>query len=200
MEQQVNKDKGFNINTIMIWLFLITLAMLFIPFDYLSADLAKKINANKQYLYLALIIEVSNFIAMSISQLYYSNKYKRMQKQINTRYQNYIANLDFAERALLREFVLQRKSVLTLPIYEPTVRQLIDNGILHVVTNFKHTDSSKVPVVIATRARPFITYKAIGLTRSKMSDEMIKQIMDSRPEYAREIKPQTRAYRGIKAA
>ena len=41
-------------------------------------------------------------------------------------------------------------------------------------------------VIISKEARPYITYKAIGLTLGKMSDEQVSQIMSARPEYARE--------------
>ena len=55
-------------------------------------------------------------------------------------------------------------------------------------------------MIITKQARPFITYRAIGLTRSKMNDEMLEQIMNARPEFAREKKVMPRAYRGIRAA
>ena len=39
-----------------------------------------------------------------------------------------IGFLDFNEKAVLREFVLQRKSVINLPITEPAVKNLMDAG------------------------------------------------------------------------
>ncbi len=183
------------LNIVMLWLFCVTLALLLLPLESISQELALQVEANKTYLYLALIVEVSNFISQAIigflSAYFYKRNYKREQEAMK----NVVSGLDFAERALLREFVLQRKSVLYLPETEPTVRSLLDSGILNVIADPDET-TGRAPVIITKKARPFITYRAIGLTRSKMNDEMLEQIMNSRPEFAREKKVMPRAYRG----
>jgi hypothetical protein len=38
--------------------------------------------------------------------------------------------------------------------------------------------------MIALPARPLITYKALGLSKGKMSEEQIEQIMSARPKFA----------------
>ena len=113
--------------------------------------------------------------------------------------ENAVLHKRFHERALLREFVLQRKSVLNLPEAEPSVRSLLDSNVLQIVGEHEE-DTTRAPMIITKQARPFITYRAIGLTRSKMNDQMLEQIMNARPDFAREKKTQPRAYRGIKAA
>jgi len=39
-------------------------------------------------------------------------------------------------------------------------------------------------LMIALPARPLITYKALGLSKGKMSEEQIEQIMSARPKFA----------------
>lgn len=95
--------------------------------------------------------------------------------------------------------MLQRKSVLSLPLEEPTVRSLIESGILKVLP-LPPVSSGKYQMVISKLARAYITYKAIGQSRGHMSEEMISQIMAARPEYARVRQPMPRACRGSRAA
>ena len=52
-----------SINTIMMWLFCLTVLMLIMPWEQVSTEFASKIDANRIYLYFALIIEVSNILA-----------------------------------------------------------------------------------------------------------------------------------------
>lgn len=173
--------------------------LLVLPLESISEELATQVEANKTYLYLALIVEVSNFISQAIISFIGSYLNRRNQKQETNAMKVTVDGLDFAERALLREYVLQRKSVLYLPEAEPTVRSLVESGILNVVGDPDET-TNRVPMIITKKARPFISYRAIGLTRSKMNDEMLEQIMNARPEFAREKKVMPRAYRGVRAA
>lgn len=187
------------LNIVMLWLFCVTSMLLVLPLESISEELATQVAANKTYLYLALIVEVSNFISQAIISFIGSYLNRRNQKQETNAMKVTVDGLDFAERALLREYVLQRKSVLYLPEAEPTVRSLVESGILNVVGDPDET-TNRVPMIITKKARPFISYRAIGLTRSKMNDEMLEQIMNARPEFAREKKVMPRAYRGVRAA
>lgn len=187
------------LNIVMLWLFCVTFLLLVLPLESVSPELAAQVQNNKTYLYLALIVELSNFISQAVISFISSLLNRRVLKKEQEFMQKTVENLDFTERALLREFVLQRKSVLYLPESEPTVRSLIDSNVLHVVGE-KDEATSRLPMVITKQARPFITYRAIGLTRGKMNEEMLEQIMNARPDFAREKKIMPRAYRGVKAA
>lgn len=99
-----------------------------------------------------------------------------------------IGFLDFNEKAVLREFVLQRKSVINLPITEPAVKNLMDAGVLTYAygkpTREKDDENQIRALMIALPARPLLTYKVLGLSRGKMSDEQVEQIMNARPKFA----------------
>lgn len=185
-------------NRIITWLFLITLLLLICPFENISSTLATNVENGKSYLYLALIVEVSYFVSNFIVSLYYRKAEQRQKIKYDNAIREAVESLDFAERALLREFVIQRKSVLTLPIDEPTVKSLIDSRILKMVSSIDN--NYKVKVIINKDARQYITYKAIGLSRAKMSEELIAQIIKARPEFAYEKKAMPKAYRGTRAA
>lgn len=184
-----------SLNIIMTWLFIVTVLLLFTPFSYFAPNLADKIAPYKDLLYIALIVEVSNFLSLFIINKITSRKQKEYNKQMNEFLEAQVQSLDFTERALLREFVLQRKSVLTLPIDEPVVNSLLQSKIL-VPTSECANEDNTINVMISKLARPYITYKAIGLTKGKMTDEMLDQLMQSRPDFARETKVMQKSYRG----
>ena len=106
--------------------------------------------------------------------------------QQRNKLQQMIRCLDFSERAVLREFVLQRKSVIKLPVTEPAVKNLLEAGVLTYAYGqpFSEDDIMIKALMIALPARPLITYKALGLSKGKMSEEQIGQIISSRPKFA----------------
>ena len=187
-----------SINTIMMWLFCLTVLMLIMPWEQVSTEFASKIDANRIYLYFALIIEVSNILAQGCLTLVQAYSKKSYNKRLEELVQTTVNHFDFAEKALLREFVLQRKSVLNLPVTEPTVRNLIDGGVLKIV-HITDAENKIAQVIISKVARPYITYKAIGLTLGKMTEEQISAIMTARHVYAKnKIKPQNKVVVGSK--
>ncbi len=172
------------LNSFLLWVLVGSLFLIITPFEVFNSDLASYIVKFKFVFWLTLIISSSNFISQGIiaicSYLYnrYDSKFKM--KKIT----KMVSCLDFSERAVLREFVLQRKSVINLPLAEPTVKNLLNAGILSIAEDVVDLQG-KTPLVINLDARPFITYKAVGLSRGKMSEEQIEQIMKARPKYAR---------------
>lgn len=183
-----------SLNIIMLWLFLVTVMLLVTPWEMISEDIANRIEENRAFLYFALIFEISNFLSQTVYGFFSNSREKKIAEKRTCYLEKAVESLDFSERALLREYVLQRKSVLNLPLSEPTVKTLLDSGILKCVGN--EDENKKTPVIISKYARPFITYRAIGLSCGKMTEEQISQIMDARPEFAREPKPTPRSYRG----
>ncbi|MCR5084652.1 MAG: superinfection exclusion B family protein [Succinivibrionaceae bacterium] len=187
------------LNIVMMWLLCITIMLIVLPWREISPNLGASIADNSMYLYFALCVEISNFISQFLIAIFSRLSDARTSRRQAGRMERTISALDFAERALLREFVLQRRSVLRLPLSEPTVQNLIEEGILRV-TGEESESTGKAPCVISQCARPYITYKAIGLSRGKMSADSLEQIMHARPEFARES-TMPRAYRsGMRAA
>ena len=107
-------------------------------------------------------------------------------QQRKQRLETMVQCLDFSERAVLREFILQRKSVIKLPVTEPAVKNLLEAGVLvyAYAQPFEEDDLLHRELMIALPARPLITYKLLGLTRGKLSDEQIEQIKSDRPKFA----------------
>ena len=172
------------LNGIMLWALVLSVCLLIFPFDSINPNLAAFINVVHSYVWLVFIVSLSFFISRGILELISMVTRKFYTKARNEQLCKTVPCLDFSEKALLREFILQRKSVLTLPVNEPCVNQLLTAGILTIPKDANIT-AGKAPMMIALEARPFITYKAVGLTRNKMSEDQISQLMDARPRFAR---------------
>ena len=94
--------------------------------------------------------------------------------------------IGISEKAVLREFVLQRRSVINLPVTEPAVKNLLKAGILTYAygTPASSDESIIKALMIALDARQYITYKVLGLSKTGMSEEQIEQILSERPKFA----------------
>ncbi len=95
-----------------------------------------------------------------------------------------IACLDHSERAILREFIITRRSVLSLPLNEPAVLNLLNNGVLKPM-NEQHIQEqrSNVDMMINLAARPLLSYKALGLPVGKLNEEQIEHLKSIRPRF-----------------
>ena len=98
-----------------------------------------------------------------------------------------IRQLDFEEKALLREFIIQRKTVLALPLTEPAVSNLLASGILASAFETQEIKGSSriIKLSIAIEAREQLTHRVIGLPIGKLTEEEAEVLKAARPQYAR---------------
>ncbi len=173
-------------NWLMVWLLMCSSAILLFPAEKLGPAAAEWLHACSLYLWLGILVAGSYFLSqlililLDLARHHYSN-YQQQEKL-----EQMVRCLDFSERAVLREFILQRKSVIKLPVTEPAVKNLLDAGVLTYAYGqpFSEDDIMIKALMIALPARPLITYKALGLSKGKMSEEQIEQIMSARPKFA----------------
>ena len=173
-------------NWLMVWLLMCSSAILLFPAEKLGPAAAEWLHACSLYLWLGILVAGSYFLSqlililLDLARHHYSN-YQQQEKL-----EQMVRCLDFSERAVLREFILQRKSVIKLPVTEPAVKNLLDAGVLTYAYGqpFHEDDTQIKALMIAMSARPLITYRVLGLSRSKMSEEQIEQIMSARPRFA----------------
>ena len=173
-------------NWLMAWLLLCSSAILLFPAEKLGPAAATWLHACSLYLWLAILVAGSYFLSQLILIVLDLARALYLEHQQRGKLEQMIRCLDFSERAILREFVLQRKSVIKLPVTEPAVKNLLEAGVLTYAYGqpFSEDDIMIKALMIALPARPLITYKALGLSKGKMSEEQIGQIISSRPKFA----------------
>ena len=173
-------------NWLMAWLLLCSSAILLFPAEKLGPAAATWLHACSLYLWLGILVAGSYFLSQMILILLDLARHHYSNYQQQEKLEQMVRCLDFSERAVLREFILQRKSVIKLPVTEPAVKNLLDAGVLTYAYGqpFSEDDIMIKALMIALPARPLITYKALGLSKGKMSEEQIEQIMSARPKFA----------------
>ncbi|GAB3215391.1 superinfection exclusion B family protein [Pseudaeromonas pectinilytica] len=173
-------------NWLMVWLLMCSSAILLFPAEKLGPAAAEWLHACSLYLWLGILVAGSYFLSQLILILLDLARHHYSNYQQREKLEQMVRCLDFSERAVLREFILQRKSVIKLPVTEPAVKNLLDAGVLTYAYGqpFSEDDIMIKALMIALPARPLITYKALGLSKGKMSEEQIEQIMSARPKFA----------------
>ncbi|MGL6646077.1 superinfection exclusion B family protein [Aeromonas caviae] len=176
------------LNWLMVWLLLCCSIILLFPAGLMKGAVSQWASAHAAWLGVGMLIAISYFCSQGflIAWEWACDEWqsRRQQDQLA----QMIGFLDFNEKAVLREFVLQRKSVINLPITEPAVKNLMDAGVLTYAygkpAREKEDENQIRALMIALPARPLLTYKVLGLSRGKMSDEQVEQIMNARPKFA----------------
>ncbi len=176
------------LNWLMVWLLLCCSIILLFPAGLMKGAVSQWATAHAAWLGVGMLIAISYFCSQGflIAWEWACDEWqsRRQQDQLA----QMIGFLDFNEKAVLREFVLQRKSVINLPITEPAVKNLMDAGVLTYAygkpVREKEDEHQIRALMIALPARPLLTYKVLGLSRGKMSDEQVEQIMNARPKFA----------------
>ncbi len=176
------------LNWLMVWLLLCCSIILLFPAGLMKGAVSQWAATHAAWLGVGMLIAISYFCSQGfpIAWEWACDEWqsRRQQDQLA----QMISFLDFNEKAVLREFVLQRKSVINLPITEPAVKNLMDAGVLTYAygkpVREKEDENQIRALMIALPARPLLTYKVLGLSRGKMSDEQVEQIMNARPKFA----------------
>ena len=176
------------LNWLMVWLLLCCSIILLFPAGLMKGAVSQWATVHAAWLGVGMLIAISYFCSQGflIAWEWACEEWqsRRQQDQLA----QMIGFLDFNEKAVLREFVLQRKSVINLPITEPAVKNLMDAGVLTYAygkpVREKEDENQSRALMIALPARPLLTYKVLGLSRGKMSDEQVEQIMNARPKFA----------------
>lgn len=172
-------------NWFMLWLLIFCGSILLFPANKLPEQIEQWLQQYHFAFGLGILIACSYFMSqLLLSGWEQLDAYlRRFQRQQSI--EKMIQHLDFSEKAVLREFVLQRKSVLNLPVNEPAVRNLLDSRVLDFAygqpLNEEFTNVRSL--MIALEARPLITYKLLGLSSSKLTEEQMEYLMNSRPKF-----------------
>lgn len=176
------------LNWLMVWLLLCCSIILLFPAGLMKGAVSQWATAHAAWLGVGMLIAISYFCSQGflIAWEWACDEWQSRRQQDQLAHM--IGFLDFNEKAVLREFVLQRKSVINLPITEPAVKNLMDAGVLTYAygkpAREKEDENQIRALMIALPARPLLTYKVLGLSRGKMSDEQVEQIMNARPKFA----------------
>ena len=184
--QRVKDQQGITLT--MAWMCLASATLLIVPTSLLQS--IDTVNWSQFYTPLAWILMLltgSYLITCLLTLLfnYICTQFK--QRQLLVSRNKMIRQLDFEEKAVLREFVIQRKNVLSLPMSELAVSNLLNSGVLVPAFETQEIKGSAriIKLSIAIEAREQLTHKVLGLPVGKLTKEEAAILKAARPDYAR---------------
>ncbi len=180
---------GSQLTLMMTWMLLSSTLLLVAPLPMMEASGILEWKQNyTPHLTLALILSISYFFAKLI--LHFQNSLTNRSNSLKEKgkLESMVQKMDFEEKAVLREFVIQRKNVLSLPLNEPAIANLLEAGVLSPAIPTQEITGERriVKLSISLDARPLLTHKILGLPVGKMTEEEAEMLKSARPEYARQ--------------
>jgi hypothetical protein len=173
---------------IMTWILMISVVILLVPMSLLNQlGMVSLVAACHPYIYI--IAFISGFFIFkywAIKLFDFCVVKIECRQKISSRI-NMIKCLDFEEKAILREFIIQKKNVLSLPLTEPAVTNLLSAGVLEPAFETQEIKGSsrQIKLSIALEARRKLTYIVLGLPAGKLTDGQATTLKLARPSYAR---------------
>jgi len=190
MKQIISQfSMNVQLSLLMAWLLLASFFIVLLP-DGLAQSLGMLTLRTQlsPYLTVAIIVSGSYFIAKSLLFIHFKLTHKTEQQEQTNRMMSMIKRLDFEEKAVLREYIIQRKNMLSLPLNEPAVANLLEAGVLVPALSTQEINGERriVKLSINLAARPLLTHKLLGLPQGKMTEAEVELLKSARPEYARQ--------------
>ena len=176
------------LHLLMVWLTLATLTLMLLP-DSLIHSMALE-QWQPYYLpaaFIGAIISASYFLSQLLIHLVTQVRDYRVNNALQGNIERMVRRLDYNEKAVLREFVIQRKNVLALPLNEMAVMNLVRSGVLIPASVDGSFSGNRIEkLMISVDARPLLTHDVIGLPRGPLSEAQLDALKAARPEYARQ--------------
>jgi len=174
----------------MLWLAIVSGALLFIPKTLLSAlNLDEAVTANAHFIGLGLIIGVAYLMTQVLNYFLDEAIGYLKSKRTTEIIEEKVKLLDPTERALLREFFLQGETVLTLPQNEPAVNSLLSTNIIEHLGNQKHyaIQGPTADYKISMRARIYLNRQVLRLPAGEPSQAEMQNLIKARPTFAHNL-------------
>lgn len=184
--QRVKEQQG--ITQAMAWMCIASATLLIVPASLLPSSVtANWSQVYSPYVWILALITGSYLLTRLVTFLFAHFMNKSSQRQLSASRNKMIRQLDFEEKAVLREFIIQRKNVLSLPMNEPAVSNLLQSGVLIPAFETQEIKGSGriIKLSIAIDARDQLTYKVLGLPVGKLTEQEAAVLKAARPDYAR---------------
>lgn len=188
LKQYIQNYKQINIATT--WLLFAAILVLLLPSTALSVSgLEQWVTAYRGYISIIVISAIAYFVALLLVQTGQSILDKRAENDTMNKIHKMVKVMSTSEQALLREFIFQKKDIISLPLEMAAVANLVESGILVPALNSQEIigTGSKIKLCINIQARPLLDHKALGFPEGKMTDLQVKALKSARPAFAKEF-------------
>ncbi len=184
--QRIKEQQGITLT--MAWLCIVSAVILAAPGSLLQMSGTQQwTEIYSPYVWILALLS-SSYLLTRLVVFLFSHFVKQTQhRHMIVRRNRMVRQLDFEEKAVLREFIIQRKNVLPLPMTEPAVANLLKTGVLEAAFESQEIKGSTriIKLSIAIDCRELLTHKLLGLPVGKLTEEEATVLKAARPDYAR---------------
>ncbi|MCG6200216.1 superinfection exclusion B family protein [Psychromonas antarctica] len=184
--QRVREQQGITLT--IAWICLASATLLIVPASLLQRpDTAAWSMTYMPYVWILALLTGSYLITRLVTFIFSYCCGVLAKRQLLASRNKMIRQLDFEEKAVLREFIIQRKNVLSLPMNEPAVSNLLRSGVLVPAFETQEIKGSSriIKLSIAIDAREQLTHKVLSLPVGKLTEQEAIILKAARPDYAR---------------
>lgn len=137
------------------------------------------------YIIVEILLSFKNFILKYIESYKIKQKQKQKEQEAETKIFNKLLDLDPHEKAVLREFYIQRKNTIKMPMDDPHIAGLLKNKILQIISQQgEHTlVGLMVNMQITEIIKSYITYDMLDMPENPTEEEK-RIILQNRPHFA----------------
>lgn len=171
------------------WTVALTGAFLFLPEEYLTRLYLNELPRDYKAYAGIVFVGALSFLLINFS-LWCWGSVKRWFRKRKAENQSAkaMSTLDNAEKYVLREFILQGRNVIELPLDHPTVAGLIRKGVVQIAGSqgYRSLAGSVFPVMLTESAKELLTCEHVGLP-AQPTEEDIRRVREERPNYMRDI-------------
>lgn len=188
LKYYIQNYKQINIATT--WLLLAAALVLLLPTTALSVSgLDLWVSEYRGYISIVAISGIAYFIALLLVQACQSVLEKKTETDTMNKIHKMVKLMNTSEQAVVREFIFQKKDIISLPLEAAAVANLIDNCILVPALNSQEIigTGSKIKLCINIKARALLDHKALGFPAGKMTEQQAQALKAARPAFAKEF-------------
>ncbi|WP_417346574.1 superinfection exclusion B family protein [Ferrimonas sp.] len=170
-----------------LWLLVTSLALLWLPVKWAqSLYLQQWVTDYASWLGLAVVASCAYLATLAGRLIFGRIMQQRLAAQQKLLMEEKVQTLDNTERAILREFILQARGSVPMPLNHHGVSALVESGILARAGSVEEyaIEGPVAPLKITAMARGKLTRKVLRLPEGQLSEEQRERLLASRPEFA----------------
>lgn len=171
------------------WLALLTGSYVLLPDQLLNNLYLDKFPSEYKPYAGAAFVATSTLLAINVL-LWFWHRLLRLVRKRHSRkaIQGALAELDWDEIAAIREFFIQRRHVIELPVDHPVIAGLRNKHLVQVAgaTGYRDLAGRVHPMQLNEYAKGLITFELLGLP-DEPTEEDLDRIRSERPNYIRRI-------------
>ncbi len=185
------------------WIFIIwviLLLLLFLPEEFIGKlELTEFKKDYGKFFGIIFLASSGLLIVFCASWIYKKINSRSLKKKYKALIIESVLNLDSHEKAVLREFYIQGKNTIKIPMDNPTVSGLINKRIIYQVGRYGEMSSVGMlfNYAISETARKQLTLEIVELPSGEPTQQEIERIRNSRPRWMIKLESNRRIFESL---